>query len=135
MVHGDEEEGDPVVLGGIGVSAGAHPVPVGEVGRGGPRLLPVEPPAVPVAGGLQLHGGRVRAGVGLRVADGELDLVAQDLGQELLLQLVAAVADDGLADDADALADLRTAAGSQGFVEQVLVDTLAIGAAVLLRAR
>jgi hypothetical protein len=126
MVHRHEEQGDPVVLGGIRVGPGPHPVPVGEVGRGGPRLLAVEAPAVAVdLGGLQLHGGGVRAGVGLGVAHGELDLVAEDLGEELLLQLLAAVADDRLADDADALADLGTAPGGQGLVQQVLVDALA----------
>ena len=93
----------------LGVGAPAHPVPLGEVGRGGPGLLAVEDPAAVVAGGLELHGGGVGAGVGLGVADGELDLVAQDLGQELGLQLLVAVADDRLADDADALADLRAA--------------------------
>ena len=40
------------------------------------------------------------------------------------------MADDGLADDADAFADLRAAPGRQGLVEQVLVDALAVLAAV-----
>ena len=95
-------------------------------------FCPLRQPSVAVAGGLELHRRRVRAGVGLGVAHGELDFVAEDLGQELLLQLVAPVADDGLADDADALADLRSAPGSQSLVEQVLVDALAVLAAVLL---
>ena len=42
------------------------------------------------------------------------------------------MADDGLADDPDALADLRAAPGGQGLVQQVLVDTLAVLAPVLL---
>ena len=42
------------------------------------------------------------------------------------------MADDRLADDADALADLGAAPAGQLLVEQVLVDTLALGAAVLL---
>ena len=46
-------------------------------------------------------------GLRLAVADRELDLGGDDLRQELLLQLLAAVADQRLADDADALADLR----------------------------
>ena len=102
------------------------------MGRRGPRLLAVEDPAAVVPGGLELHGGGVGAGVGLGVADGELDLVAQDLGEELRLHPVVAVADDRLADDADALADLRAAAAGQPLVEQVLVDALTLGAAVLL---
>ena len=42
------------------------------------------------------------------------------------------MADDGLADDADALADLGSAPGGQRLVEQVLVDAVAVLAAVLL---
>jgi len=91
---------------GLGVGATPDPVPLGEVGGGGPGLLAVEDPAPVVAGGLELHGGGVGAGIGLGVADGELDFVAQDLGQELGLEALVAVADDRLADDADALADL-----------------------------
>ncbi len=117
---------------GVGVGAPADPVPLGEVGRGRPRLLPVEDPAPVVASGLELHGGGVGPGVGLRVADGELDLVAQDLGQELGLQPLVAVPDDRLADDADALADLRAAAAGELLVEQVLVDPLALRPPVLL---
>ena len=83
--------------------------------------------------GLQPHRRRVGAGVRLAVADRELDLVAQDHRQELLLQEVVAVRDERLADDADALADLRAAPPGERLVEQVLVDALALGAAVLLR--
>src|SRR5207237_1233593 len=97
-----------------------------------PGLLTVEAPALAVAGGPQLHGSGVGAGVGLAVADGELDLVAQDLGQELPLQLLAAVAQDGLADDADALADLGPAAPGQTLVQQILVDAVAVLAAPVL---
>ena len=83
--------------------------------------------------GLEPHRRGVGAGVGLAVADRELDLVAQDHRQELLLQEVAAVRDERLADDADALADLRAAAAGERLVEEVLVDALALRAAVLLR--
>ena len=54
------------------------------------------------------------------------------IGQELLLEELAAVRDQRLADDADALADLRAAARRERLVEEVLVDALALGAAVLL---
>src|SRR5207302_932234 len=100
---------------------------------GGPRLLPVEAPAVAVARGLELHRRRVGAGVGLAVAHREVDLVAQDLGQELLLHLLAAVAQDRLADDADALADLRPAATGERLVQQVLVDAVSLLASPLRR--
>src|SRR5262249_58396839 len=110
----------------------AHPVPLREVGRRGPGLLAVEPPAVAVLRRLELHRRRVGAGVGLAVAHGEVDLVAQDLREELLLHLLAAVAQDRLADDADALADLRAAAAGQRLVEEVLVDAVTLLAAPLL---
>ena len=42
------------------------------------------------------------------------------------------MADQGLADDPDALSDLRTAAPGERLVEQVLVEALAVLAAVLL---
>ena len=45
VVHRHQEQGDPEVLGRVGIGAGTHPVPVGEVGRGGPGLLAVEAPA------------------------------------------------------------------------------------------
>ena len=48
------------------------------------------------------------------------------------MRRLVAVADDRLADDADALADLGAAPAGQLLVEQVLVDALALGAAVVL---
>jgi hypothetical protein len=68
----------------------------------------------------------IQARVGLGVPDGELDLVAQDLRQELGLHALVAMPNDGLADDADALADLRTATTGQLFIEEVLVDAFAL---------
>ena len=120
------------MLGGVRVGAGAHPVPLGEVGRGRPRLLAVQPPAFAVARRPQLHRGGIGTGVGLAVAHGELDLVAQDLGQELLLQPVVPVGQDRLADDPHALADLWAAPTGQGLVEEVLVHPVALLASPLL---
>jgi hypothetical protein len=131
-VQPHQEEGDPAVLGSIGVGPCAEPVPLGEVRGGGEDLLAVEAPPIPVAGGLQGHGGRVGARLRLAVADGELDIVLEDLGQELALELVAAVSDQRLSDDADALADLRPARARQAFVQEVLVDALTFAPAVLL---
>ena len=56
MVKRYQEQGDARVLGGVGVGSGAHPVPLGEVGRRGPGLLAVEDPAATGLGGLELHG-------------------------------------------------------------------------------
>jgi hypothetical protein len=79
-----------------------------------------------------LHRRRVGPGVGLGVTDGELHFVAQDLGQELLFQFLAAVPDDRLAHDADPFADLGSAPAGQGLVQEVLVDAVALLAPVLL---
>src|ERR1700733_13685831 len=113
--------------------AGPDPVTLGEVGRGGPGLLAVEHPAPVDLGRLELHGGGVRARVGLGIPDGELDLVAQDLRQELGLHALVAMSNDGLANDADALADLRTSTAGQLLIEEVLVDTFALFTPVLGR--
>src|SRR5574338_1102420 len=83
--------------------------------------------------GAELHVRGIRAGLRLAVADGELDLRGDDLRQELAPQLLAAVADQRLTDDADALADLRRAAPRERFVQDVLVDAGLLLAAVLLR--
>src|SRR5690606_22549408 len=133
VVERDEAARAAAVLRRGSVGAGAGPAPLGEERGRRPGLLAVEPPAVAVAGGPQLHRGGVGAGVGLRVADGELDLVAEDLGEELALELLGAVADERLADDADAFADLWRAPAGEGLVEQVLVDAVLLGPAVLLR--
>jgi len=101
------------------------------VGRGGPDFLAVHHPPVAVALGLQLHVGRVAAGLRLAVANGKLDLGAENLRQELALELIATVADERLTDDAHALADLRGAHARERLVEYVLVDALHFLAAVL----
>ena len=132
VVHAHQEERNGVVLASVGVGAGAHPVPVGEVRRGGEHFLPIEQPAVVLALGLEAHRSGVRAGAGLGVTHREFNRGVQDLGQELGLQLVIADLDQCLADDADALADLRRAHGRQLLVEQIFVKTLAILTATLL---
>ncbi len=119
----------------VGVGTCAQPVPVGKVGRGGPHLGAVEQPVVAVALGAQLHVGRVAAGLGLAVAHRELDLAADDLRQETLFHLVAAVADDGLAHHAHALARLRQAAPRQRLGEYEIVDARQRRTAVLDRPR
>jgi hypothetical protein len=65
-------------------------------------------PAAPffVAQGLEFHGPRIRTGLGLAIADGELNLGANNLRQEAGLRLLVAVSDDGLAHDAHALSGL-----------------------------
>ena len=130
MVHGHQEQGDARVLRGVRVGAGPHPVPLGEMRRGGPGLLTVEDPAPLGRSRLQPHGCRVRARLGFAVADSELHLVDENLGQKLLLEELGAMGDQGLANDADALADLGPAPGGQRLVQQVLVDPFSLLATV-----
>src|SRR5439155_14725779 len=114
------------------IAARADPVPVREVGRGGPDLAAVELPAAVHLLRAQLHVRRVGAGLRLAVADRELDLAADDARQEVLLQLLVAVADDRLADDVDALARLRRAPARLRFGEDEVGDPARLLAAILL---
>ena len=116
----------------VRIGARPHPVPVGKVSGGREDLLAVENPAVALALRLQPHGGRVRSRVGLRIADSEFDIRVQDLRKEFLLQFFGGMGDQGLADDADTLADLRRSHRRQLFVEEVFVEPLTIAAAVFL---
>ena len=111
VVHAHQEERNGVVLACVGVGAGAHPVPVGEVRRGGEYFLAIEQPAVVLAFGLETHRSRIGAGAGLGIAHREFHRGVQNLGQEFGFELVVADLDQGLADDADTLADLRRAYG------------------------
>ena len=132
MVERHEEQRDAVVLrrsGSVRAPTQYHSAKCADVVH---VFCPLRRQPSPSRVGLELHRRGVGAGVGLAVADRELDLVAQDLRQELLLQLLAAVAQDRLADDADALADLRAAPAGERLVEQVLVDAVAFLAALLL---
>jgi hypothetical protein len=50
MIERHEEQRDAGVLRRLRIGAGPDPVPLGEMGRSGPRLLAVEPPAITVTG-------------------------------------------------------------------------------------
>ena len=99
---------------------------------GRPHLLAVEQPTAFDLVGAKLHVGRVRAGFGLRVADRELDIRVEHHRQELLLELLVAMPNQGLPDDADALADLGCGVLREGLVQDVLVDALDLLPAVFL---
>ena len=94
-VHGDDEHGDALVLGHIGVGAGGQPEVVGVAGQAGEDLGAVDDVLVAVAHRPGLQRGEVGAGVGLGVPDAEVDLPGQDLGQEELLLLLGAEVHDG----------------------------------------
>ena len=77
------------MLGHLGVGAGGQPDVVGVAGQRGVDLLPVDDVLVAVADGPGLQRGQVGARLGLGVADAEVDVAGQDLGQEEVLLLLA----------------------------------------------
>ena len=100
-VHRDHEHGDALVLGHVGIGAGGQPDVVGVAGQAGEDLRAVDDVLVAVADGPGGQRGQVGARVGLGVADAEVDLAGQDLGEEELLLLLGAEVHDGRADRVD----------------------------------
>jgi hypothetical protein len=99
LLHGHEQVRDAGVLGGARVGAGQQEDVVGVLGLRGPDLLAVDHPLVAVELGLRLERGEVGAGVGLAEALAPRHLAREDLGQELLLDLLAAPLEDRGADE------------------------------------
>ena len=97
-VERQHEGRDAAVLGRLGLGARGEPDVRREVGGRGVDLLAVDHPLVAVADGARLERGEVGAGVGLGVAEGEVDVAGEHLGEELLLLLLGAVAHDHGAD-------------------------------------
>ena len=120
------------MLGRIGIGPARQPDVVGEVGDRREDLLAVDHPLVSVAHGLGLQRRQVGAGPGLGVADGELDLAGQDLGQELLLLLVGAELHDRRRHRVHRKHRHRRAGPERLVVEDELLDGGAVLAAVLL---
>ena len=87
------------MLRGVRVGAGEQEAVVGELGLGGPHLLPVDHPLVPVEHRTGLQGGQVRPGVGFAEPLAPPHLALHDLGQELLLLLLGAPLQDGRTDE------------------------------------
>ncbi len=116
-VHGHDDHGDALVLGRLRVGPHGQPAVVGVAGQAGEDLGPVDDELVAVDHGARLQRGQVRAGVRLRVADAEVDLPGQDLGQEELLLLLAAVVHDRRADRVDGEHGHRRPA-AHGLVEE-----------------
>ena len=99
---GHEQERDALVLGGVGVGAGEHEDPVGEVPGRGPDLLPVDHPLVAVEHGPAPEVAEVGAGVGLGVALAPDVLAGEDPREEVALLLVGAPLQERVADHLDA---------------------------------
>jgi len=78
------------------------------------------PTPLNVDDGAHLHVRQVGAGLGLRVGERPLDLVAQDARDELALELLAAVVEQRVDDDAQVLSDDRRLRLVQLLVEDVL---------------
>src|SRR5207302_4066839 len=118
-----------------GVGPGEQEAAVGVVGAGGPDLLAVEDPPVPVLHRPGRKAGEVAAGIGLAEALGP-DLVA---GEELLdvrvLLPLAAEDVDGRRGEADAepAEDGRRATGRKLLLEDRLLDRRGAHPALLLR--
>ena len=64
-VHVDQEGGDALVLGHVGIGPGQEQPEPGEVGQGRPDLLPVEEPLVAVPYGAGGQAGHIRSRPGL----------------------------------------------------------------------
>ena len=121
-VHGHDEHGDALVLGRVGVGAGGQPDVVGAPGQRGVDLLSVDDVLVAVPHRPGLQRGQVGARLGLGVADAEVDVAGQDLGEEEVLLLLGPEVHDGRADRVDGQHGHR-GPGPHGLVEEdVLLD-------------
>ena len=97
-VDGHDEHRQALVLRGGRVGAGGQPDVVGVLDGAREDLLAVDHVLVPVAHGPRPQRRQVGAGRGLGVADGEVDLAAEDAGEDPLLLLVGAEGHQGRAD-------------------------------------
>ena len=95
LLHVDDEDGDPGMLGCFRIRPDRGPAVVGVADEARPWLLTVDHVLVSVALGAGAERSEVGAGVGLAVAEAEVALALQDPGQLLLLLLVRAHSHDG----------------------------------------
>ena len=100
-LHVDEEHRQPAVLGRILIGPHGQPAIVGIAREARPELLPVDDVVVAIAIGPRLQRGEVGPRARLAVADAEMNLAGEDLRQEELLLLFAAVPHDGRTDGID----------------------------------
>ncbi len=92
----------PRCFGCVGVGAGEDEDPVGQVAGRGPDLLTVDDPLVAVELGLAAEVAEIGTGIRLGVALAPEVFAGDDPGQEVLLLLLGAPLDDGVADHLDA---------------------------------
>ena len=105
--------------------------------RRGPDLLSVDHPLVPIQDGSRLHVGEVRPGVGLGVSLAPDVLAGEDPGQEMLLLLLGADVENGVAEHADRERVVHTSRRDAGLRELLddgdRLDLVQPLSAVLLR--
>ena len=116
-VVGHAQDRDALVLGHVGVGAHGQPDVVGLVGARGEDLGAVDDVLVAVAHGPRAQRRQVGARLGLGVADGEVELAGEDLGQEERLLLLGAEAHDRRPHRVDGDEGER-GAGAPGLVEE-----------------
>ena len=133
VLQRDEHDRDALVLLGLLVRAHRQPAPVGVRCERRPELLPVDDQLVTVDVGPGTQVRQVGPRLGFRVADGEMDVALEDLGEEVLLLSVGAVAHDGRPDGVDRERRHRGAGPHRLVEEDELLDGGAGLPAVLRR--
>ncbi len=98
-VEGDEEQGEPAVLGDVRVRPGEEEDVSGLVGEGGEHLLAVDDPLGPVAHRAGGRGGDVGPGVGFAVPEADQDVASQHPGDDVGPLRVAADDGEGAGDE------------------------------------
>ena len=126
-VHGADEVGDALVLGGVGLGAGQQDPEVGQMGVGGPHLLTLHHPLVAVELGPGGQRGQVGPGAGLAEQLAPDLLAGQQREQVALLLLVGAGVDEGRAGPSDA--DGVVGPPDPGPPQLVVDDQLWVGSA------
>ena len=122
----------PLCLATFRVGPRGQPDVVGVAGQAGEDLGPVDHVLVAVAHARVVSDARSVPDVGLGVADAEVDLPGQDLGQEELLLLLRAELHDGRAHGVDGQHGHRGPAAHRLVEEDELLDGRAALAAPLL---
>ena len=134
-VHVDEQEGDAVMLGDIGIGAYEQHAPVAELRGRVPHLLAVDHELVAVAIGAAPEAGEIAARTGLAEELAPRIVAGEQTREVLAALLVAAVAHEGRPEHGDGGRDERRRRFDAGqlFAEDALVPRLAAAAAVFTR--
>ena len=132
LVHRHGERGQALVLRDVGIGAGQHDAPLGDVGVARPDLVPVDDVLVAVERRRRAQRREVGPGVGLAETLAPPVAAVDEAGQEPVLDRLAAVVADALDQVAEARLRRRAGAG-QLLVDDHLVHRWELAAAVLRR--